>query len=121
MASNPLSSPGDPGGPGKPGGGDPVREGGVATRTERRVARPRRFKVILFNDDYTPMEFVVAVLESVFGKSPAEATQIMLHVHRNGAGVAGVYVLELAETKVATVHRMAEERGHPLRAGTEPE
>lgn len=85
------------------------------------MARPRRFKVVLFNDDYTPMEFVVAILEQVFGKSPAEATQIMLHVHRNGTGIAGVYIQEVAETKVVTVHRIAESRGHPLRAGTEPE
>jgi len=85
------------------------------------VARPPRFKVLLFNDDYTPMEFVVAVLEKIFGKSPAAATQIMLQIHRTGLGVAGVYVLEVAETKVALVHRAAEERGHPLRAGVEKE
>ncbi len=77
--------------------------------------------MILFNDDYTPMEFVVGVLEQIFEKSPAEATQIMLHVHQNGAGVAGVYVLEVAETKVSAVHGAAEDRGFPLRAGVEPE
>jgi len=109
------------GAPGGPGGSDPLREGGVATRTRHKVARPPRFKVVLFNDDYTPMEFVVEILEQVFQKSPAEATQIMLHVHHNGAGIAGVYVLEVAETKVSTVHKLAEERGHPLRAGVEPE
>jgi ATP-dependent Clp protease adaptor protein ClpS len=77
--------------------------------------------VILFNDDYTPMEFVVGILEQIFEKSPAEATQIMLHVHHNGAGVAGVYLLEVAETKVSAVHGAAEDRGFPLRAGVEPE
>jgi ATP-dependent Clp protease adaptor protein ClpS len=114
------SDPPGPGGP-DPTLGDPRREGGVATATRRKTARPERFKVLLFNDDYTPMEFVVAVLEQIFGKSPAAATQIMLQVHRSGLGVAGVYVLEVAETKVAMVHRAAEERGHPLRAGVEKE
>ena len=113
----------EPGGPdgGKPQVGDPRREGGVATATRKKVARPPRYKVILFNDDYTPMEFVVAILERIFGKGPSEATQIMLRIHNSGLGVAGVYVLEVAETKVALVHRAAEERGYPLRAGTEKE
>ncbi len=97
------------------------REGGTALEERKKVERPDRFKVILFNDDYTRMEFVVAVLEQVFSKGPAEATQIMLNIHRSGQGIAGVYVLEVAETKVATVHRMAEERGYPLRSGAEPE
>jgi ATP-dependent Clp protease adaptor protein ClpS len=107
--------------PGAPDGGDPLREGEVVTRTRQKVARPPRFKVILFNDDYTPMEFVVGILEQIFEKSPAEATQIMLHVHHNGAGLAGVYVLEVAETKVSNVHKAAEEWGYPLRSGVEPE
>jgi len=108
---------------GDPPPSDPRREGqeDVATRTRQRAARPPRYKVLLHNDDYTPMEFVVSVLEKVFGKSPAAATQIMLQIHRSGLGVAGVYVLEIAETKVATVHSMAEERGYPLRAGLEKE
>ena len=97
------------------------REGELATEERRKVARPPRFKVVLYNDDYTPMEFVVGVLEQVFGKGPAEATQLMLQIHKGGKGIAGVYVLEVAETKVATVHKMAEERGFPLRAGAEPE
>lgn len=83
------------------------------------MARPPRFKVVLYNDDYTPMEFVVRLLETVFRKSPAESNQLMLRIHRSGSGVAGVYVLEVAETKVAAVHRRAEERGYPLRAGAE--
>jgi ATP-dependent Clp protease adaptor protein ClpS len=93
----------------------------LAIKERERVERPKRFNVVLYNDDYTPMDFVVGVLERVFGKSPAQATQLMLQVHRSGQAVAGVYVLEIAETKVATVHRMAEGRGHPLRAGLEPE
>ena len=100
---------------------DREREGGLATRERPKVERPPRFKVLLFNDDYTPMEFVVHLLENVFSKSPSEATHLMLQIHKTGMGIAGVYVLEIAETKVATVHRMAEERGYPLRAGSEPE
>ena len=100
---------------------DPQREGGVATQTRPTVERPQRFKVLLYNDDFTPMEFVVAVLEKLFGKGPSAATQIMLQIHRTGLGVAGVYVLEVAETRVAKVHRMAEERGYPLRSGIEKE
>ncbi|MHA7839904.1 MAG: ATP-dependent Clp protease adaptor ClpS [bacterium] len=97
------------------------RDRGVATKSRSRAERPPRFKVILYNDDYTPMEFVVQILEKVFGKSPSAATQIMLQIHRGGMGVAGVYVLEVAETKSATVLRMAEERGYPLRSGVEKE
>ena len=89
--------------------------------TRRRVARPPKFKVLLFNDDYTPMEFVVALLERLFGKGPTEATQIMLAIHRTGLGVAGVYVQDVAETKVAAVHAAAEQMGFPLRAGVEKE
>ena len=125
MAGGP-DEPSGPGGPRVPGdddGGlsDRERRGDVATKTRQKIARPPRFKVILFNDDYTPMEFVVSVLENVFKKGPSEATQIMLHVHRNGAGIAGVYVLEVAETKVVSTHRLAEKRGYPLRAGVEAE
>ncbi|HJO25279.1 MAG: ATP-dependent Clp protease adapter ClpS [Myxococcota bacterium] len=108
-------------GPGGPPVGDPRREGGVATATRKKVARPPRYKVILYNDDYTPMEFVVAVLEQIFGKGPSEATAIMLAIHKNGLGVAGVFLLDVAETKVAQVHATAEQRGHPLRAGVEKE
>ena len=114
-----------------PGGGEPPkpfdpsrkreRERGLGVKERAKSERPPRFKVILYNDDYTPMEFVVQVLEKVFGKSPSAATQIMLQIHRGGLGVAGVYVLEVAETKSATVHRMAEERGYPLRSGVEKE
>ncbi len=113
----------DPGGPkdGDPQRGDPRREGGVATATRPEVARPPRYKVVLYNDDYTPMEFVVAVLEQIFKKGPSEATAIMLAIHNSGLGVAGVYVLDVAETKVAQVHGAAEQRAYPLRAGVEKE
>jgi ATP-dependent Clp protease adaptor protein ClpS len=109
--------------PGKPDHPDaaPVRDRGVATQTRPKITRPPRFKVILYNDDYTPMEFVVALLEQVFSKSPAAATELMLQIHRKGMGVAGVYVQEVAETKVAAVHKLAEQRGYPLRAGMEKE
>jgi len=117
---------GPPGGddkPAPPDRGDPAKERdrGVATKERSKSARPPRFKVILYNDNYTPMEFVVRILETVFQKSPSAATQIMLQIHRGGMGVAGVYVLEVAETKSATVHRLAEERGYPLRSGVEKE
>jgi ATP-dependent Clp protease adaptor protein ClpS len=100
---------------------DPRGEGGLATEIRRKVARPDKYKVLLYNDDFTPMEFVVMILEKIFGKGPSAATQIMLQIHRSGLGVAGVYLLEVAETKVAAVHREAEIRGYPLRAGLEKE
>jgi ATP-dependent Clp protease adaptor protein ClpS len=117
------SPPDRPEGPSGPDGptDQREREGGVATRTRSTTARPQRYKVLLYNDNYTPMEFVVALLEQVFGKSPAAATQIMLAIHRTGLGVAGVFVLEIAETKVASVHTAAEQSGYPLRAGLEKE
>ena len=107
--------------PGEPREGDPRREGGLATATRKKVQRPPKYKVLLYNDDYTPMEFVVALLEQIFAKGPSEATAIMLAIHKSGLGVAGVYVLEVAETKVAQVHAAAEQRGFPLRAGVEKE
>ena len=115
-----MTPPGDStGGNGDPQ--DPVREGEVLTRTRKKVARPDKYKVLLYNDDFTPMEFVVSILERIFGKGPSAATQIMLQIHRTGLGVAGVYLLEVAETKVVAVHQAAGERGYPLRAGVEKE
>ena len=107
--------------PRKPAPPGPGRERGVLTETRRAVRRPPRFKVILYNDDFTPMEFVVRILEQLFQKGPAEATQLMLQIHKSGFGIAGVYVLELAETKVVAVHQAAERNGYPLRAGVEQE
>ncbi|MFQ5697210.1 MAG: ATP-dependent Clp protease adaptor ClpS [Myxococcota bacterium] len=112
-----AESPNPPGG----GGTDPRRDRGVAIEERRKVERPPKFRVMLYNDDYTPMEFVVALLEQIFHKSPSEATALMLQIHRGGYGVAGVYVQEIAETRVAQVHRLAEEHGYPLRAGVEPD
>ncbi|OIO01338.1 MAG: ATP-dependent Clp protease adaptor ClpS [Desulfovibrionaceae bacterium CG1_02_65_16] len=80
---------------------------------------PRRFKVLLHNDDYTTMDFVVHVLERVFRKPETEAMRIMLAVHQQGFGVCGVYTAEVAETKVETVHSMAKAAGFPLRASLE--
>ena len=100
--------------PTTPGTGDVVKE---RVRTEKK--EPQQFKVLLLNDDYTTMEFVVHVLEAVFQKSPAEAYQIMMHVHVNGRGLAGVYPWEVAETKAETVITMAREAGFPLKAVTE--
>ena len=84
-----------------------------------KVKPPRMYKVLLHNDDYTTMEFVILVLEDVFQKSPAEAYQVMMHVHVNGRGLAGVYSWEVAETKAETVIKMAREAGFPLKAVTE--
>jgi ATP-dependent Clp protease adaptor protein ClpS len=94
-------------------------EVGVVTESERKLKRPPLYKVLLHNDDYTTMEFVVEVLQSVFRKAPAEAIQIMLHVHRNGIGVAGVYTREIAETKVGLVEDMAREHEFPLKCTCE--
>jgi len=88
-------------------------------RVETQKKEPELYQVVLLNDDYTTMEFVVNVLESIFEKSPAEAFQIMMHVHRNGRGIAGVYPWEVAETKADTVRSLATEAGFPLRATIE--
>jgi ATP-dependent Clp protease adaptor protein ClpS len=89
-------------------------------RVQTQKKEPELYQVVLLNDDYTTMEFVVEVLESVFQKSPAEAFQIMMNVHRNGRGLAGVYPWEVAETKVETVTSLARQEGFPLRAIAEP-
>ena len=94
---------------------------GVCEKSRQKVSRPPMYKVYLLNDDYTTMEFVVEVLEGIFHKSSVEATQIMLHVHRNGKGMAGVYTREIAETKVAQVHSAATENGFPLKCDMEKE
>ena len=93
----------------------------VLERTRQETKEPALFKVILLNDDYTTMEFVVLVLEQVFHKSPAEAFRVMMHVHTQGKGLCGLYPHDIAETKIATVHEMAQEHGFPLRADMEAE
>ena len=86
----------------------------VITRTRAQTKRPSMYRVLLLNDDYTPMEFVIAILQAFFNKNPEEATQIMLHVHNNGVGECGVYTYEIAETKVAQVMDHARKNQHPL-------
>jgi len=96
-------------------------DGEVLERTRQETKKPELFKVLLLNDDYTTMEFVVDILESVFNKAPAEAHRIMMAVHTQGQGLCGVYPFEVAETKVATVVELARGQGFPLRATIEPE
>jgi ATP-dependent Clp protease adaptor protein ClpS len=91
------------------------------TRDEQKLERPRMWRVLLHNDDYTTQEFVVWVLETVFRKPRAEAFTIMMSVHRSGLGVAGVYTHDVAETKVKTTQQMAEEQEFPLLVTMEPE
>lgn len=94
---------------------------GVVTKPEPKTKRPSLYKVILLNDDYTPQEFVVWLLQSIFKKTPEEAIQIMLHVHQNGLGICGVYTYEVAETKVAQVMELARRNQHPLQCTMERE
>ena len=91
----------------------------IEERVEQKSRKPPYFNVFLLNDDYTTMDFVVHVLERVFHKSPVEATQIMLHVHKKGKGLAGVYSRDIAETKVDKVYRLAKEHEFPLRCSME--
>jgi ATP-dependent Clp protease adaptor protein ClpS len=93
----------------------------VVERTDRQTKEPARFKVLLINDDYTTMDFVVEVLETVFHRTPAEAFRIMMQVHTQGKGLCGVYTFEVAETKVEAVHELARQNGFPLRASLEEE
>ena len=97
------------------------RDEELGLEERRKTRRPRRWRVVLHNDDYTTMEFVVHVLVTHFRKGAAEAVQIMLQIHRKGVGVAGVYSREVAETKVAEVTDEARENGMPLKVTAEPE
>jgi ATP-dependent Clp protease adaptor protein ClpS len=126
------------GGPNEPPGGPPQpprrddREGdgegrtgegrtGALTLTRTRTKKPSMYKVLMLNDDYTPMEFVVDVLQHIFQKSREEATKIMLHVHQKGVGVCGVYTYEIAETKVTQTVDYARKNQHPLQCTLEKE
>jgi len=91
------------------------------TKTKTKLKRPKLYKVLLHNDDYTTMEFVVAILITIFNKSETEATAIMLHIHRTGLGVAGVFTYEIAEAKVHETMQAAEEAEYPLLCTLEPD
>ncbi len=105
--------------PGRGGNGD--TNTGVITKTKPKTKKPSLYKVLLLNDDYTPMEFVVHVLERFFNKGREDATRIMLHVHQHGVGVCGVYTYEVAETKVAQVVDFARQHEQPLQCTMEKE
>ena len=92
---------------------------GVVVRTKPKTKKPAMYQVIMLNDDYTPMEFVILVLERFFNKSSDEATQIMMHVHQKGVGVCGVFTFEVAETKVQQVMDLARQHQHPLQCTLE--
>ncbi len=87
----------------------------VETRTKTKLKKPRMYKVLLHNDDYTTMEFIVFILQGIFHHSESEAMQIMLHVHKNGIGVAGVYTREIAQTRITQVEALARQHEYPLR------
>jgi ATP-dependent Clp protease adaptor protein ClpS len=93
--------------------------GQVVTRPRDKTQKPSMYKVLLLNDDYTPMEFVVHVLERFFSKGQEDATRIMLHVHNHGVGICGVYTYEIAETKVTQVIDFARQHQHPLQCTME--
>jgi len=110
-------------GPGEDGNGDHGTDGddlvGIATKTRARPKKPSMFKVLMLNDDYTPMEFVVMVLKRFFHMDLEQATRVMLHVHQKGVGVCGVYPYEIAETKVNQVMDCARQNQHPLQCTLE--
>ncbi len=113
MTVFPLKAAGEPG----DGGGDGGKGGNgtaVITRTRTQTRKPAMYRVLLLNDDYTPMEFVVTVLKKYFNKGPEDATRIMLHVHQHGVGECGVFTYEVAETKVTQVMDYARKHQHPL-------
>jgi ATP-dependent Clp protease adaptor protein ClpS len=99
--------------------GNDLGKTGVATKTRSKTQKPSMYKVLLLNDDYTPMEFVVEILERFFSKQGEEAVKIMLHVHQKGVGVCGIYTYEVAETKVNQVVDYARANQHPLQCTLE--
>ena len=116
----PFAGSEDEGG-GDDGGGRNDGETGVITRTRAKTKKPSLYKVLLLNDDYTPMEFVIHVLERFFGMGRDEATRVMLHVHQKGVGVCGVFTYEVAETKVTQVMDFSRQHEHPLQCTMEKE
>ena len=113
-----MNKSGGAGGGGRSGGDHKTD---LVTKTRPKTKKPSLYKVLLLNDDYTPMEFVVFVLEHFFGKGREEAMRIMLHVHHKGVGVCGVFTFEVAETKVAQVMDFARQHQHPLQCTMEKE
>jgi ATP-dependent Clp protease adaptor protein ClpS len=120
-ARPPLRLAGGEEGDDRGGDGGTRYDTGTITRTRPRTKRPSLYRVLLLNDDYTPMEFVVLVLQDVFNKSREEAMRIMLHVHNQGVGECGVYPFEVAETKVTRVMDTARKNQHPLQCVMEKE
>jgi ATP-dependent Clp protease adaptor protein ClpS len=102
---------------GKEGGG--AGQVGIATKTRAKPKKPSQYKVLMLNDDYTPMEFVVMVLKRFFGMDLEQATRVMLHVHQRGVGVCGIFTYEVAETKVNQVMDFARQNQHPLQCTLE--
>ena len=94
---------------------------GVVAKTRPKTKKPSLYKVLILNDDYTPMEFVVHILEKIFGKTREEAVDVMLHVHRHGVGICGIFTFEVAETKVAQVIEFSRRHQHPLQCTMEKE
>jgi ATP-dependent Clp protease adaptor protein ClpS len=128
LSGDRLGGPKEPPGPPQPppsrrddGDGDAERRSGSLTLTRARTKKPSMYKVLMLNDDYTPMEFVVDVLQHIFQKTRDEATKIMLHVHQKGVGVCGVYTYEVAETKVTQTVDYARKNQHPLQCTLEKE
>jgi len=107
--------PGRPNGPGRHDDGDT----GLAVKTRAKTKKPSMYKVLMLNDDYTPMEFVIYVLERIFNKSAEDATRIMLHVHQKGVGLCGVFTFDVAETKAGQVMDLARRNQHPLQCTIE--
>jgi len=103
---------------GRPGDQDQTG-GAVKEKAHEEIKEPALYNVVLLNDDYTPMQFVIDVLETLFQKSPSEAYRVMMQVHLSGRGIAGVYSWEVAETKVESLVSLAREAGHPLQATIE--
>ncbi|MBT3553895.1 MAG: ATP-dependent Clp protease adapter ClpS [Rhodospirillaceae bacterium] len=104
----------------KDGGGDGDDiDHGVTVKSRTKTKKPSMYKVLMLNDDYTPMEFVVHVLEQFFAKSHEEATRVMLHVHQKGVGICGVFTYEIAETKVNQTMDLAQQNQHPLQCTIE--
>lgn len=99
---------------------DDESDTGIATQNKPKLQQPRKYKVLLHNDDYTTMEFVIHVLKKFFNKTSVDAQRVMMHVHTKGIGVCGVYTYEVAESKVAQVTKYARKNGHPLRCTCEP-